>query len=169
MEAFLQTLLTMSATAAVAAGIVMLLRLPLKRAPRWITCALWAVVLVRMVLPGGLDLPVGLVPQGVSSGAYVEQVLPAAPAEAAPADPVPADPAQQTETPTQTPAQQTALPDASPESAAAPAALNWPAILTGIWAAGCLACLLWAALSYLRLRRQVAEAVLVSPLMAAAV
>ena len=64
MEAFLQTLLTMSATAAVAAGIVMLLRLPLKRAPRWITCALWAVVLVRMVLPGGLDLPVGLVPQG---------------------------------------------------------------------------------------------------------
>ena len=169
MEAFLQTLLTMSATAAVAAGIVMLLRLPLKRAPRWITCALWAVVLVRMVLPGGLDLPVGLVPQGVSSGAYVEQVLPAAPAEAAPADPVPADPAQQTETPTQTPAQQTALPDASPESAAAPAALNWPANLTGIWAAGCLACLLWAALSYLRLRRQVAEAVLVSPLMAAAV
>ena len=169
MEAFLQTLLTMSATAAVAAGIVMLLRLPLKRPPRWITCALWAVVLVRMVLPGGLDLPVGLVPQGVSSGAYVEQVLPAAPAEAAPADPVPADPAQQTETPTQTPAQQTALPDASPESAAAPAALNWPAILTGIWAAGCLACLLWAALSYLRLRRQVAEAVLVSPLMAAAV
>ena len=169
MEAFLQTLLTMSATAAVAAGIVMLLRLPLKRAPRWITCALWAVVLVRMVLPGGLDLPGGLVPQGVSSGAYVEQVLPAAPAEAAPADPVPADPAQQTETPTQTPAQQTALPDASPESAAAPAALNWPAILTGIWAAGCLACLLWAALSYLRLRRQVAEAVLVSPLMAAAV
>lgn len=169
MEAFLQTLLTMSATAAVAAGIVMLLRLPLKRAPRWITCALWAVVLVRMVLPGGLDLPVGLVPQGVSSGAYVEQVLPAAPAEAAPADPVPADPAPQTETPTQTPAQQTALPDASPETAAAPAALNWPAILTGIWAAGCLACLLWAALSYLRLRRQVAEAVLVSPLMAAAV
>ena len=169
MEAFLQTLLTMSATAAVAAGIVMLLRLPLKRAPRWITCALWAVVLVRMVLPGGLDLPVGLVPQGVSSGAYVEQVLPAAPAEAAPADPVPADPAPQTETPTQTPAQQTALPDASPEPAAAPAALNWPAILTGIWAAGCLACLLWAALSYLRLRRQVAEAVLVSPLMAAAV
>ena len=169
MEAFLQTLLTMSATAAVAAGIVMLLRLPLKRAPRWITCALWAVVLLRMVLPGGLDLPVGLVPQGVSSGAYVEQVLPAAPAEAAPADPVPADPAPQTETPTQTPAQQTALPDASPEPAAAPAALNWPAILTGIWAAGCLACLLWAALSYWRLRRQVAEAVLVSPLMAAAV
>ena len=167
MEAFLQTLLTMSATAAVVALVVMVLRLPLKKVPRWVTCALWGVVLLRMVLPAGLSLPVSLVPQGVSSGAYVERVLPAAPAEAA--DPVPADPAPQTETPTQTPAQPAALPDASPETAAAPAALNWPAILTGIWAAGCLACLLWAALSYLRLRRQVAEAVLVSPLMAAGV
>ena len=109
MEAFLQTLLTMSATAAVVALVVMVLRLPLKKVPRWVTCALWGVVLLRMVLPAGLSLPVSLVPQGVSSGAYVEQVLPAAPAEAAPADPVPADPAQQTETPTQTPAQQTAL------------------------------------------------------------
>ena len=126
MEAFLQTLLTMSATAAVAAGIVMLLRLPLKRPPRWITCALWAVVLVRMVLPSGLDLPVGLVPQGVSSGAYVEQVLPAAPAEAAPADPVPADPAPQTETTPQTPVQQATVPDTAPEeSSAAP---RWPAV-----------------------------------------
>ena len=66
-----------SATAAVAAGIVNAPPpAPEKRAPRWITCALWAVVLVRMVLPGGLDLPVGLVPQGVSSGAYVEQAPP---------------------------------------------------------------------------------------------
>ena len=79
MEAFLQTLLTMSATAAVVALVVMVLRLPLKKVPRWVTCALWGVVLLRMVLPAGLSLPVSLVPQGVSSGAYVERVLPAAP------------------------------------------------------------------------------------------
>ena len=161
MEAFLQTLLTMSATAAVAAGIVMLLRLPLKRAPRWITCALWAVVLVRMVLPGGLDLPVGLVPQGVSSGAYVERVLPAAPMTENEGNAVLADPAPQTETTPQTPVQQATVPDTAPEeSSAVP---RWPAVVTGIWAAGCGVCLLWAALSYWRLRRQVAEAVRVEP------
>ena len=40
MEAFLQTLLTMSATAAVVALVVMVLRLPLKKVPRWVTCCL---------------------------------------------------------------------------------------------------------------------------------
>ena len=62
MEAFLQTLLTMSATAAVVALVVMVLRLPLKKVPRWVTCALWGVVLLRMVLPAGLSLPVSLGP-----------------------------------------------------------------------------------------------------------
>lgn len=161
MEAFLQTLLTMSATAAVVALVVMVLRLPLKKVPRWVTCALWGVVLLRMVLPAGLSLPVSLVPQGVSSGAYVERVLPAAPVTENGGNAVLADPAPQTETTPQTPVQQATVPDTAPEeSSAAP---RWPAVVTVIWAAGCGACLLWAALSYWRLRRQVAEAVRVEP------
>lgn len=161
MEAFLQTLLTMSATAAVVALVVMVLRLPLKKVPRWVTCALWGVVLLRMVLPAGLSLPVSLVPQGVSSGAYVERVLPAVPAPENGGNTVLADPAPQTETTPQTPVQQATVPDTAPEeSSAAP---RWPAVVTVIWAAGCGACLLWAALSYWRLRRQVAEAVRVEP------
>ena len=161
MEAFLQTLLTMSATAAVVALVVMVLRLPLKKVPRWDTCALWGVVLLRMVLPAGLSLPVSLVPQGVSSGAYVERVLPAVPAPENGGNTVLADPAPQTETSPQTPVQQATVPDTAPEeSSAAP---RWPAVVTGIWAAGCGVCLLWAALSYWRLRRQVAEAVRVEP------
>ena len=76
MDGFLHTLLTMSLTAAIAAGVVMLLRLLLKRVPRWITCLLWAVVLLRMVCPGGVSLPVSLMPETVSSGAYIERVLP---------------------------------------------------------------------------------------------
>ena len=161
MEAFLQTLLTMSATAAVVALVVMVLRLPLKKVPRWVTCALWGVVLLRMVLPAGLSLPVSLVPQGVSSGAYVERVLPAAPVTENEGNAVLADPAPQTETTPQTPVQQATVPDTAPEeSSAAP---RWPAVVTGIWAAGCGVCLLWAALSYWRLRRQVAEAVRVEP------
>ena len=72
----MHTLLTMSLTASIAAGVVMLLRLLLKRVPRWITCLLWAVVLLRMVYPVGFSLPVSLMPETVSSGAYVERVLP---------------------------------------------------------------------------------------------
>ena len=55
MDGFFPTLLTMSLTAAIAAGVVMVLRLFLKKVPRWITCLLWAVVLLRMVCPVGFS------------------------------------------------------------------------------------------------------------------
>lgn len=62
MDQILQTLLTMTTTASVAALCVMGLRLLLKRAPRWITCLLWMVVFVRMVCPVSFSLPVSLSP-----------------------------------------------------------------------------------------------------------
>ena len=37
-------------------------------APRWITCALWGVVFLRMICPVGCLLPVSLVPQAITSG-----------------------------------------------------------------------------------------------------
>ena len=159
MEAFLQTLLTMSATAAVVALVVMVLRLPLKKVPRWVTCALWGVVLLRMVLPAGLSLPASLVPQGVSSGAYVEQVLPPATDQTAVPD-TPSTAVSPAEGGTQTATPAPAAPSVEVTPVQAP---HWPAVVTGIWAAGCGVCLLWAALSYWRLRRQVAEAVRVEP------
>ena len=159
MEAFLQTLLTMTATAAVVALVVMVLRLPLKKVPRWVTCALWGVVLLRMVLPAGLSLPVSLVPQGVSSGAYVEQVLPPATDQTAVPD-TPSTAVSPAEGGTQTATPAPAAPSGEGIQTQAP---RWPAVVTGIWAAGCGVCLLWAALSYWRLRRQVAEAVRVEP------
>ena len=82
MDTFLSTLLTMSVTAALVAGIVMLLRLVLRPLPRWITCALWGVVFLRMICPVGLSLPVSLVPQAITSGAYVQHLLPAEPGPA---------------------------------------------------------------------------------------
>lgn len=151
MDTFLSTLLTMSVTAALVAGIVMLLRLVLRPLPRWITCALWGVVFLRMICPVGLSLPVSLVPQAITSGAYVQHLLPAEPG-----------PAQET-----VPGQDTPAPaehtlsagDGTPPAPAAPADIPRPALLTGVWAAGAAATLLWAAVSYARLRRQVAEAV----------
>ncbi|MFR0912019.1 MAG: hypothetical protein ACLSF6_04455 [Evtepia gabavorous] len=74
MDQILQTLLTMTTTASVAALCVMGLRLLLKRAPRWITCLLWMVVFVRMVCPVSFSLPVSLVPAPIAQGTYVQQL-----------------------------------------------------------------------------------------------
>ena len=151
MDTFLSTLLTMSVTAALVAGIVMLLRLVLRPLPRWITCALWGVVFLRMICPVGLSLPVSLVPQAITSGAYVQHLLPAEPGPAQETVPVQDTPA---------PAEHTlSAGDGTPPAPAAPADIPRPALLTGVWATGAAATLLWAAVSYARLRRQVAEAV----------
>ena len=148
------TLLTMSLTAAIAAGVVMLLRLLLKRVPRWVTCLLWAVVLLRMVCPVGFSLPVSLMPETVSSGAYVERVLPqqTPAAEAQATAPTPA-------TTTQTPVTRettTVIP-----AAQQPTGPDRDTVLTVLWAAGSIACLAWGAISYLRLRLRIADAILI--------
>ena len=156
MDGFLHTLLTMSLTAAIAAGVVMLLRLLLKRVPRWITCLLWAVVLLRMVCPVGFSLPVSLMPETVSSGAYIERVLPqqaqASAAEAQATAPTPA-------TTTQTPV--TRETTAVTPAAQQPTGPDRDTVLTILWAAGSIACLAWGAVSYLRLRLRIADAILI--------
>ena len=154
MDGFLHTLLTMSLTAAIAAGVVMVLRLFLKKVPRWITCLLWAVVLLRMVCPVGFSLPVSLMPETVSSGAYVERVLPqqTPAAEAQATAPTPA-------TTTQTPV--TRETTAVTPAAQQPTGPDRDTVLTILWAAGAITCLAWGAISYLRLRLRIADAILV--------
>ena len=77
MEQFFHTLLTMSATAAIAALVVMVLRLPLKKAPRYLTCLLWLVVLFRMVCPVSFESPVSIMPQAITTETYEAITLPA--------------------------------------------------------------------------------------------
>ena len=136
----MHTFLTMSLTASIAAGVVMLLRLLLKRVPRWITCLLWAVVLLRMVCPVGFSLPVSLMPETVSSGAYIERVLPqqAPAAEAQATAPTPA-------TTTQTP--RTGETTTVTPAAQQPTGPDRDTVLTILWAAGGIACLAWGVLS----------------------
>ena len=153
MDGFFSTLLTMSLTAAIAAGVVMLLRLLLKRVPRWVTCLLWAVVLLRMVCPGGVSLPVSLMPETVSSGAYVERVLPQAE--------TPASTPQAATTTTTAPAATTQTPVTRETVAVTPTGPDRDTVLTILWAAGGIACLAWGAVSYLRLRLRIADAILV--------
>lgn len=154
MEQFCHTLLTMTAAASVAALGVMLLRLPLKKAPRWITCALWLVVFLRMACPVGLSLPVSLMPRAISDGAVAQQVLPVPPAEA---------PAQVTamEPPTLSDTDTVPVPVVSHLSPAEPADPQWPAVAFPVWAVGTAAAVLWAAVSYGNLRRRISDAVLV--------
>lgn len=45
---------------------VILLRVLLKKAPRWITCILWALVAVRLVFPFSIESPVSLIPETTS-------------------------------------------------------------------------------------------------------
>lgn len=45
---------------------VILLRMLLKKAPRWITCILWALVAVRLVFPFSIESPVSLIPETTS-------------------------------------------------------------------------------------------------------
>ncbi len=145
MEQFCTTLLTMSLTASVAALVVMILRLPLKKAPRWITCALWLVVFFRMVCPVSFEAPVSLMPDQITSGQAAHRLMPY-PVMAVPVD-----------SPDETPPQQAQEP---PVELMAPTTDQYDPFFI-LWAAGGEAMALWAVISYARLRRRVADAVLI--------
>ena len=55
-----RAILNMSVTGGIAALAVILLRIPLKREPRWISCALWVVVFLRLAVPVSFSAPVSL-------------------------------------------------------------------------------------------------------------
>lgn len=137
MDELLHTLLTMSAAATVGALAVLVLRLFLKKAPRWITCLLWLAVFLRLVCP--LSLPVSL-PAVPAVQEITAPLLSSAPAE----EPAAAAPSPVSDAP------------APAEPAFDPAPL-----VLGLWGTGTAGMLLWAVWSAHRLRRQVAEAVAV--------
>ncbi|MDR0964652.1 MAG: hypothetical protein LBM60_08550 [Clostridium sp.] len=58
---FLQ-ILNMSLVASIVIGAVMLIRLPLKKVPKWISYALWAVVGFRLVCPFSIESPISFMP-----------------------------------------------------------------------------------------------------------
>lgn len=144
-------LLNMSLTAGMVILAVALLRLPMKKAPRTVAYALWAVVLFRLLCPvslpsavsffGWLDTP------AVEAGTTASRIdylagLPALVPTAGPA----------TDQPTSAPP---AL-DAAPEM---PAAVDPWTVAAWVWLAGVGGMALWAAGSYIRLRNKLRTAV----------
>lgn len=72
MEAVFANLVSISIVANWLSLAVILLRFPLKKAPRWVTCILWALVAVRLIFPISLESPVSLIP--TTSSAIQEAV-----------------------------------------------------------------------------------------------
>lgn len=139
-------LLNASITAGWLVLVILVLRLVLRRAPRWIFCLMWAMVAMRLVCPAFLESPYSLVPnpQTVSEEyLYMES------------------PEYEVETFWDI-AENPVLPDVAPISldARADRLQIWDVLATPVWAAGCAAMLLYALLSTLRLRRRLATATL---------
>lgn len=73
MKTVFTQIISLSISASLIACLVMLLRLVLKKSPRFIVCALWALVAVRLLVPALPESKVSLMPRQVSSGSLVEE------------------------------------------------------------------------------------------------
>lgn len=165
---FLQ-ILGMSASAAILAVVVMVLRLLLKKAPKAIHCVLWGMVALRLVCPILPESSISLMPntQSVSSAVQLEPekapvtsvqppaqvpqspIVQPAPQESAPQEPIVQVPAPQ---PDEQESNMTVT--VQPEQKA-----DWIGTLSIVWLSGMGAMALYGVGSFLLLRRKVAPAV----------
>lgn len=130
MSALFLTILHMSVCASWLVLAVLLLRLCLRRAPKWFSVLLWGIVAVRLVFPFSVESPLSLLPR-------TEAIRPAAIAAQA----------------------QPAQIGAAAASASAAPAQSWLSILAWVWLAGAAVLLIYTMVSTLRLQYRVREAV----------
>lgn len=147
LEELFLNLLNMSITASYVVIAVVILRLLLRKAPRWISCALWALVGLRLIMPFSFESVMSLIP---SSGTVTTDILYSAepsissgvPAVNRVINPVLAGSLSPAATVSATP-MQTAI-----------------YLASVVWLGGMLAMALYSAVTYGRLRRKVDSAVL---------
>ena len=135
MSAVFLKILNMSISASWIAATVLLLRLCLKRAPKWWNVLLWGLVAVRLMLPFSVESALSLLPR--AEVVRPAHIVPSVPGEAAPMIGGAAAIASDT----------------------AASSLSVWTILGWVWLFGVLALFLYTAVSTLRLRHQVREAV----------
>ena len=165
---FLQ-ILGMSASAAILAVVVMVLRLLLKKAPKAIHCVLWGMVALRLVCPILPESSISLMPntQPVSSAvqpepekAPVTSVQPPAQepqrpiVQPAPQEPIPQEPVVQVPAPQPDEQESNMTVTVQPEQKT-----DWIGTLSIVWLSGMGAMALYGVGSFLLLRRKVAPAV----------
>lgn len=154
--AFIPKLLNMSLTASVSVVFVLLLRLMLKKAPKVISYALWAVVLFRLLCPVSIESSFslfGLLDTPVSESGTVTSSI-----EYVPENIVHTEyPAVTLPVPGVSDAINSTLPQGEEQLVADP--LEAPvAIATWVWLAGVLGMAAYSVVSYLRLRQKLLTA-----------
>ena len=140
-------LLNLSISASWLVLVVLALRLVLKRAPKWVNVLLWGMVALRLVLPFSIESALSLIPSAETVSPEVVQF-----------DPAP------TITSGVTIIDNAVNPSLSESFAAAPlASVNplyvWTYLAGWVWLIGLTAMLLYALVSYLRLRRRVSASI----------
>ncbi|WP_294518108.1 M56 family metallopeptidase [uncultured Pseudoflavonifractor sp.] len=137
-------LLNMSISAGWLILAVMVLRLVLRKAPRGLRCALWGIVALRLVLPFSLESPVSLIPNGetVSASVLSGGALQVSTGVDLLDRPV-----------------SNYLEPSSAVTATAGGGIHWMELLSWLWLAGVAILLAYGLVSWLALRRRVAEAV----------
>jgi len=147
LEELFVNLLNMSITAGYVIIAVILLRLLLRRAPRWISCALWALVGLRLILPFSFESVMSLIP---SSATVTPDILYAA----EPAINSGVSAVNSVVNPTISGSLAPAMTDSVNP-------IQIVMTVAGIvWLAGMLAMVLYSAITYVRLRRKVDSAIL---------
>lgn len=140
-------LLNLSISASWLVLVVLVLRLVLKRAPKWVDVLLWGMVALRLMLPFSIESALSLIPSAETLSPEVVQFDPA---------------------PTITSGVElidnAVNPSLSESFAAAPlASVNplyvWTYLVGWVWLIGLAAMLLYALVSYLRLRRRVSASI----------
>ena len=147
MEELFLTLVNLSLTASWLVLAVLVLRLILRKAPRWSFCLLWGLVALRLMFPFSLESPFSLVP---STQPLPREILHTA------------TPQIQSGIPAVNSAVNPILQEAL--APAAGASVNptqvWSFLLSRIWLAGMVVLLLYALISWLLLKRRLATATL---------
>lgn len=146
------SIVNMSIAASWIVPVVLVLRLLLKKAPKWIAVLLWAVVAVRLICPFSVESVMSLIPKTETIDPTIltqEQptlvVVPSTPDGAPPVT-------------GETPSEPTAPPAPTPTPTRDPWQ-TWIPVLSCVWVGGVGAMLLSAVVSYGRLKRKVRTAV----------
>ncbi len=147
MSSFFLKILNMSISASWLVLAVVLLRVVLKRAPKWVNVLLWGIVAVKLICPFSIESPWSLLPSAETISPSIMM------------DPTPA-------VRTGVPALNSVInPVISSSLAPAPGASAnplqiWIPVLGIVWMLGIAALILYATVSYWRLRRRISEAVI---------
>ena len=156
MEALFLKILSLSLGATYVAAAVIALRFLLKRTPKWIVCAMWGLVAIRLLCPFTLESAVSLAPSpDFRPVPLISANQPETPAQTPRPSAAQRASAGAVQAPTESPAQAlTSAPAEIPEESQTPTQSRI-ALFAGVWLLGVAGMLGYLIFSTLRLRRQV--------------